>query len=48
MSEAFALQLVLWLPFAGMLALIALPASAARTIRSFTFWVMVLQFVLTA
>ena len=48
MSEAFALQLVLWLPFAGMLALIALPASAARTIRSFTFWVMVVQFVLTA
>ena len=48
MSEAFALQLVLWLPFAGMLALIALPSSSPGTIRSFTFWVMVVQFVLTA
>ena len=48
MSEVFALQLVLWLPFAGMLVLAALPGRSHALIRRFTFWVMMLQFVLTA
>ena len=48
MSEALALQVVLWLPLAGMLAIAAVPAGAPGRVRAIAFWVMVLQFVLTA
>jgi NADH-quinone oxidoreductase subunit M len=43
-----ALQLVLWLPFAAMLALAFVPKEAVRTIHGFSFWVMLVQFAFTA
>jgi NADH-quinone oxidoreductase subunit M len=48
MAEALGLHLVLWLPLAGLLALIVVPTTAHHAIRGFTFWVMLLQFALTA
>jgi NADH-quinone oxidoreductase subunit M len=48
MSEALALQGVLWLPLAGMLAIAAVPADAPGRVRAIAFWAMVLQFLLTA
>jgi NADH:ubiquinone oxidoreductase subunit 4 (subunit M) len=48
MSEALALQGVLWLPLAGMLAIAAVPTDAPGRVRAIAFWVMVLQFLLTA
>ncbi len=46
MPEALMLQWVLWLPMAGLAALLALPAAKVEAIRRVTFWVMLLQFVL--
>jgi len=48
MSEALALQCVLGLPVAGMIAIAAVPAAAPGRVRAIAFWVMVLQFLLTA
>ena len=48
MSEAFALQCVLWLPLAGMLGIALVPAHAPGRVRAIAFWTMVLQFLLTA
>ena len=48
MGDAFLLNVVLYLPVAGMLLLLAVPESKADTIRWFTFWVMVVQLALTA
>jgi len=48
MPEALMLQWVLWLPMAGLAALLALPAAKVEAIRRVTFWVMLLQFVLVA
>jgi len=48
MSDALALQLVLWLPLAGMFVLWAVPASSPGTVRGLSFWLMVAQFVLCA
>jgi len=47
MSDAAILNLVLWLPVAGMALVWALPESRPDKVRWATFWVMVLQFVLT-
>ncbi len=48
MSEAMMLNLVLFLPLAGMLALIAVPASQPGTVRQMTLAVMLLQLALAA
>jgi NADH-quinone oxidoreductase subunit M len=48
MGDAFLLNVVLYLPVAGMILLLAVPESKADTIRWFTFWVMVVQLALTA
>ena len=48
MPEALALNLLLWLPLAAMLVLPALPADRPAVVRGFSFWVMVLGFVLSA
>ena len=45
MLEAFALQLVLWLPLFGMLGLIVVPKGSDDTVRLFTLGMMLLQFV---
>ena len=48
MADPLMLQIVLWLPLAGIAALLLVPATAADTIRRLTFWTMVLQFALVA
>ena len=48
MADATMLNVVLWLPFAGMLAIAAVPAGRDGFVRGLTFWAMVLQFVLAA
>jgi NADH-quinone oxidoreductase subunit M len=45
-DNALMLQAVLWLPLAGMFALLVVPGRAHDTIRRLTFGVMVVQFVL--
>jgi len=47
MSDAVLLNLVLWLPVAGMALVWALPEHRPDRVRWGTFWTMVLQFVLT-
>ncbi|MFO1199113.1 MAG: NADH-quinone oxidoreductase subunit M [Burkholderiaceae bacterium] len=47
MAEATLLSLVLYLPILGIAILVALPAGAGKAIRGVTFWLMVVQFVLT-
>ena len=47
MSDAAILNLVLWLPVAGMALVWALPEEQPDRVRWATFWVMALQFVLT-
>ena len=47
MGDAFLLNVVLYLPVAGMILLLAVPESKADTIRWFTFWLMVVQLALT-
>ena len=42
------LNIVVWLPVAGMLLLALIPVSQEGLVRQVTFWLMVLQFVLTA
>jgi NADH-quinone oxidoreductase subunit M len=46
MSDATVLNLVLWLPVAGMALVWALPEERPDRVRWATFWVMALQFVL--
>jgi NADH-quinone oxidoreductase subunit M len=46
MSDAAMLNLVLWLPVAGMALVWALPAERPDKVRWATFWVMALQFAL--
>ena len=46
MSDAAILNLVLWLPIAGMALVWALPEERPDRVRWATFWVMTLQFVL--
>ncbi len=46
MSDAAVLNLVLWLPVAGMALVWALPEERPDRVRWATFWVMALQFVL--
>ena len=48
MSDQLMLQLVLWLPLAGMFALLAVPAGSHDAIRRLSLGVMLLQFVFTA
>ena len=48
MADADLLNLVLFLPLAGIALLVAVPAGQERQMRGLSFWVMVLQFVLTA
>src|SRR5208283_232202 len=48
MGDAGLLNVVLYLPVAGVVALIALPPKADARVRSISFAVMLLQFVLTA
>jgi NADH-quinone oxidoreductase subunit M len=42
------LNIVLWLPVAGMLAIALIPASQENMVRQVTLWLMILQFALTA
>ena len=42
------LNLVVWLPIAGMLAIALIPASQENMVRQVTFWLMIVQFVLMA
>src|SRR5512135_3542633 len=42
------LNLVVWLPVAGMLAIALIPASQENMVRQVTLWLMILQFALTA
>ncbi len=46
MADAALLNLVLWLPFAGMIAIAAIPKGNAALVRQFTLAAMVVQFVL--
>ena len=46
MADATLLNLVLWLPFAGMLLVAAIPKGNAGLVRQFTLATMVLQLVL--
>ena len=48
MGDAALLNVVLYLPVAGMLLLLAIPADRHAAIRWTTFWVMVVQLALTA
>jgi NADH-quinone oxidoreductase subunit M len=48
MAESTVLNLILWLPVLGMVALLLAPKGADRAVRGFTFGVMVLQLALTA
>ena len=48
MAESTVLNLILWLPVLGMLALALAPRLTDRAVRGFTFGVMLLQLVLTA
>ena len=48
MAESTVLNLILWLPVLGMLALALAPRLSDRAVRGFTFGVMLLQLVLTA
>jgi NADH-quinone oxidoreductase subunit M len=48
MAESTVLNLILWLPAFGMLALALAPRLTDRAVRGFTFGVMLLQLVLTA
>ena len=48
MSEAFALNLVLFLPLLGIVLVLAMPDGDDRATRRTTLAVMVVQFVLTA
>ncbi|MDQ1308758.1 MAG: NADH-quinone oxidoreductase subunit [Pseudomonadota bacterium] len=48
MAESTVLNLILWLPVLGMLALALAPRLSDRAARGFTFGVMLLQLVLTA
>jgi NADH-quinone oxidoreductase subunit M len=47
MSDALMLQIVLWLPVAGLAGLLLVPAAQAETIRRLTFFAMLAQFALT-
>ena len=42
------LNIIVWLPVAGMLAIALIPASQENMVRQVTLWLMILQFVLTA
>src|SRR5512135_255807 len=42
------LNLVVWLPVAGMLAIALIPASQENMVRQVTLWLMIVQFVMTA
>jgi NADH-quinone oxidoreductase subunit M len=48
MSEALLLNVVLWLPLAGMLLLVAVPAAQPAAVRQLSLWLMLLQFALAA
>ena len=48
MADATMLNVVLWLPFAGMLAIAVVPAGRDGFVRGLTFWTMVVQFFLAA
>jgi NADH-quinone oxidoreductase subunit M len=48
MAESTVLNLILWLPVLGMVALALAPKGTDRAVRGFTFGVMVLQLALTA
>src|SRR5512135_2649823 len=48
MAESTVLNLVLWLPVLGMVAIALAPKGTDRAVRGFTFGVMVLQLALTA
>ncbi|MDH4288273.1 MAG: NADH-quinone oxidoreductase subunit M [Aquincola sp.] len=48
MDNVLMLQTVLWLPLAGMFALLVVPSGAHDAVRRLSFWTMVLQFVLVA
>jgi len=48
MAESTVLNLVLWLPVLGMVALLLAPRGTGRTVRGFTFGVMLLQLALAA
>lgn len=48
MAESTVLNLILWLPVLGMVAIALAPKGTDRAVRSFTFGVMVLQLALTA
>src|SRR5664279_4012197 len=48
MGDALLLNIVLFLPVAGMALLVLVPAQSEGTIRWVTFWVMVVQLVATA
>jgi len=48
MADADLLNLVLFLPLAGIALLVAVPPGQERQMRGISFWVMVVQFVLTA
>jgi NADH-quinone oxidoreductase subunit M len=48
MGDAALLNVVLYLPVAGIAALLAIPAAQEGRIRWLTFWVMIVQLVLTA
>ena len=48
MGDAALLNVVLYLPVAGMLLLLAIPGQQEASIRWVTFWVMVVQLALTA
>ncbi|MCK6431198.1 MAG: hypothetical protein L6Q72_19245, partial [Burkholderiaceae bacterium] len=48
MSEAALLNVVLYLPVAGMVLLALLPAGRDALVRQISFWTMLLQLVLTA
>jgi len=48
MGDAGLLDLVLFLPLVGIGLLIAVPAGEGRMLRGVSFWVMVVQFLLTA
>ena len=48
MSDALALNLVLWLPLAAIGVIALLPADRPGTVRGFSFWLMVVEFALAA
>ena len=48
MADATLLNVVLFLPVAGIVLLLLVPSRSEGAIRWVTFWVMVVQFVATA